>query len=267
MISLIEPFLLQAIIGGIGIALICGPLGSYVIWHRMAYFGDTISHAALLGIALSLFLNIHFLAGVLAICMLIGLMLIGYNKHHTLPLSNDSILGIISHSSLALGITLIYIQKPSNFDLFDYLFGNILTLTNQDIIIIYVCGIVNLLIIYKYWHQLIAITIDKNLARIHNVKTSKIELIFILAMAITIGVSIKLIGTLLITSLLIIPAAAARHLSQTPVQMALMATFIGIIGVISGIFFSTAYDIPTGPAIILSFTAFFLGTLLKKRKI
>ena len=89
--SFIEPFLIQAILGGIGIALICGPLGSYVIWHRMAYFGDTISHAALLGIALSLFLNVHFLVGVLAICVLIGLLLISYNKHHTLPLSNDSI--------------------------------------------------------------------------------------------------------------------------------------------------------------------------------
>ncbi len=264
--SLFEPFLIQAILGGIGIAIICGPLGSYVVWHRMAYFGDTISHAALLGIAVSLFLNIHFLIGVLAICILIGLLLINYNKRG-LPLSNDSILGIISHSSLALGITLIYILKPSNFDLFNYLFGNILTLTPYDILIIYICAIINLSIIYKYWSQLVAITIDPNLAKIHKIKTSKIQMIFILVMALTIGISIKIIGTLLITSLLVIPAATARHLSKTPKEMAVIASLIGIIGVIIGTFLSSIFDVPTGPAIILSFTFLFLCTLLRRRTV
>lgn len=260
-----EPFILQAIIGGIGIAILCGPLGSYVVWHRMAYFGDTISHAALLGIGLSLFFHLHYLIGVLAICMLIGILLISYNRQR-LPLSNDSILGIISHSSLALGIILIYLLKPPNFDILNYLFGNILTLNLYDIGLIYICVFFNLIVIWRYWSRLVAITIDSNLASIHGIKTSRIQMIFILIMALTIGISIKLIGALLITSLLIIPAATARHLSKTPKQMAIFASSIGIIGVILGIFGSTYFDIPTGPAIILSFGILFLTSLLKRQE-
>jgi len=263
--SFFEPFLLQAIIGGVGIAIICGPLGSYVVWHRMAYFGDALSHSALLGIGFSLLLNLYPLAGILTICILIGILLTSYNKHQ-LPLSNDSILGIISHSSLALGIILIYIQKPSNFDIFDYLFGNILTITSYDIILIYGCVILNLSIIYRYWSQLIATTIDPNLAKIHNINASKIQLIFTIMMALTIGISIKLIGTLLITSILIIPAATARHLAHTPKQMAILSSLIGILGVILGTLISAFLDVPTGPMIILSFTTLFLCTFLKKTR-
>ncbi|TCK03578.1 zinc ABC transporter permease subunit ZnuB [Marinobacterium mangrovicola] len=249
-------FLLLALAGGIGIAAVAGPLGSFVVWRRMAYFGDTLAHSALLGIALGFLLQINLNLAVVASCVLLSLILVALQRQHLV--ATDTLLGIMAHSSLSLGLVAIALLDNVRIDLMQYLFGDLLAIAPSDLIWIYGGGALVLLVTWRLWNQLLAITINEELAQVEGVNTLGVKLALMLLIATVIAVAMKLVGILLITSLLIIPAAAARRISSTPEQMAVFASLLGMVAVVAGLSASWFWDTPAGPSVVVAALAEFL---------
>ena len=243
-------FLVRALLGGVAIAVVAGPLGAFVVWRRMAYFGAAMAHSALLGVALGLLLEVNITLAVMIVCIGLAVALVGIQRRRGLP--EDTILGILAHGTLALGLVVIAFQDGLRFDLLSYLFGDILAVTRGDLAWIYGGGVVVLGVMAAIWRPLLSATVHEELAQVEGVAVAPVRLIFMILLAVVIAVGLKLVGLLLITSLLIIPAAAARGLAATPEQMALGASLIGGLAVIGGLYGSLAWDSPAGPSIVIA---------------
>jgi len=253
-------FIWRALLGGLGVALIAGPLGSFVVWRRMAYFGETLAHAGLLGVGLGLFLHIAPMLSVAGIAIAMAILLRLLEKRG--DLASDTILGILAHSTLAMGLILVSFMESARVDLFGYLFGDILALSNVDLIYIAVADLVILGMLIWIWPKLLLITISPDIARAEGIHVERVTLIYTLLLAVTVAIAMKLVGVLLITSLLIIPAAAARRLAGSPEQMAVIATMLGGLSVVGGLAGSWFWDTPTGPSIVVAALALFILTLI-----
>jgi len=251
-----DDFLWRALLGGIGIALITGPLGCFIIWRRMAYFGDTLAHSALLGIALGFVFDTNLNISVLLVCVLIALLLVLLQQQKRL--ATDTLLGILAHSTLSLGLVILAFLEGLRIDLSAYLFGDLLAVTRTDLYWVYGGGSFILLSLFFIWQPLLSMTIQEELAQIEGVSVKRNHLIFILLVALLIAIAMKIVGILLITSLLIIPAAAARFFVRTPEQMALVASLIGCIAVVLGLSMSWFWDTPAAPSIVLVATGLFI---------
>ena len=243
-------FLVRALLGGVAIAVVAGPLGAFVVWRRMAYFGAAMAHSALLGVALGLLLEVNITLAVMIVCIGLAVALVGIQRRRGLP--EDTILGILAHGALALGLVVIAFQDGLRFDLLSYLFGDILAVTRGDLAWIYGGGVVVLGVMAAIWRPLLSATVHEELAQVEGVAVAPVRLIFMILLAVVIAVGLKLVGLLLITSLLIVPAAAARGLAATPEQMALGASLIGGLAVIGGLYGSLAWDSPAGPSIVIA---------------
>lgn len=257
---MLDDFFTRALVAGIGVALVAGPLGCFIVWRRMAYFGDTLSHAALLGVALSLLLNVNTMVAVGGVSVILAALLILLRRRDTL--SSDAILGLLSHSALALGLVCLAFMTWVRIDLLGLLFGDILSVTRLDIALIYAGGAVVLALLVLIWRRLFAATVSPDLAASEGLRPERTELVFILLTAIVIAISLKVIGALLITALLIIPAAAARRLSSSPEQMAVIAALAGAAAVAGGLYTSLHYDTPSGPSIVVAAMVLFLLSLV-----
>jgi zinc transport system permease protein len=257
---MLDDFFVRALVAGIGVALVAGPLGCFIVWRRMAYFGDTLSHAALLGVALSLLLNINTMVAVGGVCLILAALLIMLRRRDTL--SSDAILGLLSHSALALGLVSLAFMTWVRIDLLGLLFGDILAVTRLDIVLIYGGGAVVLGLLALIWRRLFAATVSPDLAASEGLRPERTELVFILLTAIVIAISLKVIGALLITALLIIPAAAARRVSGSPEQMAVVAALTGAAAVAGGLYTSLHYDTPSGPSIVVAAMMLFIISLV-----
>jgi zinc transport system permease protein len=256
---MLEGFFLRAILAGIGVALIAGPLGCFVVWRRMAYFGDTMAHSALLGIALALLIGLNLTAGVFAMAALVAMALFVLRRRQ--PLSSDALLGILSHSTLALGLVLLAFMTQVRIDLLALLFGDILSVSRLDLVLIYGGGAVVLVILAAIWRALLAGTVSADIAQAEGLEPERAEIVFMLLMALAIALAMKVVGVLLITSLLIIPAAAAREHSATPEGMAVRASLLGVAAVVAGLYGSLAWDTPSGPSIVVAALLLFLAGL------
>ncbi len=257
---ILEDFFWRAMLAGIGVALVAGPLGCFVVWRKMAYFGDTMAHSALLGVALGLLFGVVPMIGVFAVGLVVALLLSGFLQKPFL--SGDTLLGTLSHASLALGVLLISLMTWLRVDLLGYLFGDILSVTRTDLLWIYAVGGITLILLAWLWRPLLAITVDRELAGAEGMNVISCELTLMLVIAAVIALAMKVVGILLITSLLIIPAAAARHLCRTPEQMAAAAAIIGVLSVALGLFASFHFDTPSGPSIVTAAVfLFMLGQL------
>ena len=255
-----DDFVLRALAAGCGIALVAGPLGSFVVWRRMAYFGDTLAHSALLGVALGFLLGVNPLIGVVGVCVALALALVGLQRRRAL--ATDTVLGILSHSSLSLGLVAIAFLETLRVDLVAYLFGDILSVTTGDLAWIYTGGAAALGGLLLLWRRLLAVTVDEDLARVEGMPVEALRLAFMLLIALVIAAAMKIVGILLITSLLIIPAAAARRFSRTPEAMAALASVFGIAAVLGGLLSSLNWDLPGGPSIVVAAAALFLTSLM-----
>ncbi len=265
-----DDFMLRALLAGLGVALIAGPLGSFVVWRRMAYFGDTLAHAALLGVALGFLLEINSNLSVVVVCLVLAVALVALQQRRTL--ANDTLLGILSHSTLSLGLIALAFMETMRIDLMSYLFGDILAVNAVDLYWIYGCGAIALTVLIFIWRPLLAITVHEELAQVEGVPVVRVRLALMLLIALVIAVAMKVVGILLITSLLIIPAATARGFARTPEQMAILAALIGCIAVGGGLFTSLEWDLPAGPAIVVvAALLFFISPLwirlLRKQKL
>lgn len=257
---MLDDFFTRALIAGVGLALIAGPLGCFVVWRRMAYFGDTMAHSALLGIALSLLLGVNLTLGVFAVAALVALALLLLQRQANL--STDALLGILSHSTLAVGLVLVAFISWVRIDLMGFLFGDILAVSRLDIAVIFGAGLVILGLLALLWRPLLAATVSTELAEAEGMRPEVSRVVFMLLMASVIAIAMKLVGVLLITSLLIIPAATARRLSTTPEQMAVFAALLGALAVIGGLFGSRQWDTPSGPSIVVAALVVFLISLI-----
>ncbi len=264
--ALLDDFFLRAIIAGIGVALIAGPLGCFIVWRRMAYFGDTTAHAALLGVALGFIAGVGPTFGVFTVTLVVALLLIGLMRLGRI--GGDTVLGILSHSTLSIGLVVLAFLTWVRIDLIGYLFGDVLAVSRTEIMTIWAGGLVALALLAAVWRPLVAATVDRDLARAEGVRTGVVELVYMMLIALVVAIAMKIVGVLLVTALLIIPAAAARGFSETPEQMAVLSAATGSAAVIGGLYGSLTWDTPAGPSIVVVAFALFLvfGVLAQLRQ-
>jgi zinc transport system permease protein len=260
----VDDFVLRAVLAGLGVAAVAGPLGSFVVWRRMAYFGDTLSHSALLGVALGFLLGVNLNLAVVVLCLLLSLLLVALQQQRRL--AGDTLLGIMAHSALSLGLVALTFLETVRVDLMGYLFGDILSVTQGDLAWIYGGGAVVLAATIALWRPLLSITVHEELAQVDGVNVPATRLLFMLLVALVIAVAMKVVGILLITSLLILPAAAARRFARTPEAMAALAALAGALAVVGGVGASLRWDLPTGPAIVLTASLLFALSLACPRR-
>ena len=255
-----DDFFIRALIAGVGIAIIAGPLGCLVIWRRLSYFGDTLSHSALLGVTLAYAFSINITLSVFLISSIVAILLINLQKRT--KLAGDSLLGLLAHSTLAIGLVLIGFLSSIRFDLMGLLFGDILAVTTEDIALVWIGGIIILGILYYIWKSIFSATVNYDLAAAEGMRPEISNFIFTLLLAAVIALSIKMIGALLITGLLLIPAAIARNLSNSPKQMIIISVLAGITSVVIGLFTSLELNTSSGPSIIVVSLALFVLSLI-----
>jgi len=254
---IVEDFIVRALLGGVGTALAAGPLGCFVVWRRMAYFGAALSHAALLGVAVGFLLNVDTTFSVMGVCALVALLLVAMEQQRVI--ATDTALGILAHSSLALGVLLVVaLLETVRVDLLGYLFGDILALRSVDLVVIYGTLLVTMAVLAVIWQPLLRATIHEEMAAVEGVPVLAVRTGFIVLMAMVIAIGMKVVGVLLIVSLLILPPAAARRLARTPIQMAVGASLVGVVSVVVGIAASFFVDLPAGPSIVIAATVIFL---------
>ena len=258
MSALLDDFIVRALIAGVGFALVAGPLGCFVVWRRMAYFGAALSHAALLGIALGFLFGIRPGLGIFLVAVLVALALVALEGRQRL--SPDTLLGIMAHAALAAGLVAVSLMEFVRVDLMAYLFGDMLAVDRADLLWIYGGGAIVLAGLAALWRPLLSLTVHEELAQVEGVHTIRVRLAFMLLIAIVIAVAVKLVGLLLVVSLLIIPAAAARRVAATPEAMAALAALVGCVAVAVGLGGSLVWDTPSGPSIVVAAALLFAVT-------
>ena len=258
---MLDDFFIRALVAGLGIAIVTGPLGCFVIWRRLSYFGDTLAHSALLGVTLAYTLEFNIAFSVFIVSSLIALILIDLQKRTNLP--GDALLGLLAHSSLAVGLVVIGFLTSIRFDIMGLLFGDILAVTVDDLMIIWIGGPLILFILKLIWKSLFASTVNYELAEAEGLNPDRAKAIFTILMAGIIAISIKMVGLLLITGMLIIPAAMARNISTSPQRMVIYSVLGGLLSVLLGLFTSLEFNTSSGPSIIAAALFLFILSLLK----
>ena len=256
-----DDFFIRAIVAGIGVAIVTGPLGCFVVWRRLSYFGDTLAHSALLGVTIAYSFQFNIAISVFLISSLIALILIKLQKRTNLP--GDALLGLLAHSSLAVGLVVIGFLTFIRFDIMGLLFGEILAVNVTDLLIIWLGGGLILLVPKIIWKPLFASTVNYELAEAEGLNPDRAKAVFTILMAALIAISIKMVGLLLITGMLIIPAAMARNLSDSPFKMVLFSIIGGLLSVLIGLFSSLEFNTPSGPSIIAAALFLFILSLFR----
>lgn len=258
-----ETFLIHAWLAGLGISLMTGSLGCFIAWQRLSYFGDTVAHAAMLGVVLALLFGMNTTVGVVAIGVLIALIVSTMHDEYTLHA--DSVLGIAAHGALALALVILSLSRGITLDINGLLFGDILAVSKVDLLTIYGAAIIILGTIIMQWKPFMRFVIHADIAKVEGQNTARTRMLLMLLIALVVAISIKLVGILLITSLLIIPAASARFIASSPTQMAVFATIASVAAVTIGLIASLHADTPTGPSIILAALALLSISWVKAR--
>lgn len=254
---LTSDFVLYALAAGLSLAFISGPLGAFIVWRRMSYFGDTLAHSSLLGVALGIIADINPQLSIVLSCVVFAAILTFLDRRPSI--STDTLLGILAHSTLALGIVMLALTDSVRINLEAYLFGALLTVNGTDLLWILASVMLTSTMLFLNWNRLLSVTVHPELARIEGISVERLNLLLVMLIALTIAVSMKIVGVLLITSLLIIPPAAARRLARTPEQMAFIASLIGSISIVFGLFAAFYLNTPAGPSIVVVATMIFLG--------
>ncbi|WP_323006966.1 metal ABC transporter permease [Pseudorhodobacter sp.] len=256
---MIDDFLVRAALAGIGVAVATGPLGAFVVWRRMAYFGDATSHAAILGVALALALSLPIGVGTMLVALTMALTVSALAARGW---AVDTTLGVLAHAALAFGLVAISFLPGVRADLSGLLFGDILTVSKSDLAFVWAGAAVIVAILLWRWQALLTATLSEDLAQASGINPNRERLALTIALAITVAVALKIVGALLISAMLIIPAAAARSLARSPEGMALLAVVIGALSVLAGLQLSLQFDTPAGPSIIAVAAMIFTASVL-----
>lgn len=265
--TLFDDFLVRAALAGIGTALAAGPLGCFVVWRRMAYFGDATAHAAVLGVALSLAFSMSVFVGVLLVALAVAVTVSGLSGRGYAP---DTVLGVLAHSALAIGLVAVSLLGGVRLDLMAYLFGDILAVGHADLLVIWIGAASVLALLAWRWSALLTATLSADMAAAAGIRPRREQLVLTVALAVVVAVAIKVVGALLIAAMLIVPAAAARPLARTPETMAMLAALLGAVAAVAGLQVSYLLDTPTGPTIVSVSAALFAASCilptLKRRR-
>jgi zinc transport system permease protein len=249
-------WLIDSLLAGLLLSLMSGPLGSFIVWRRMAYFGDTLAHSALLGVTLGFVFDVNLNLAIILCAVFVALILASLQRQHFIP--SDTLLGLMAHTTLAGGLVTLSQLENVRIDLNAYLFGDLLAVNRDDLIIMAIGSALVLLVLSRMWRGLLAASVSEELAQVEGYPVAKLRLMFMVLLAVVIASAMKLVGVLLITAMLIIPAAAARPFSKGPKQMAVLATLISMLAVVVGLGLSYQFDTPAGPSIVLASAMFFL---------
>jgi len=258
----LQTWWLMPLSAGILLALTAGPLGSFVVWRRMAFFGDTLAHGALLGITFGVLSGIDLTLALVVGSLALALLLLPLQKASRL--SSDTLLGIVSHGTLAVGLVALSLADGIRVDLMGYLFGDLLAIDATHVGWLLLSASITLGLIAWYWDALLAVTVSPELANIEGRPVGALNLLLIVLLAITVALAMKVVGILLISALLIIPPAAARSVSRSPAQMAVFASLVGVVSVLLGMWASFWWDTPAGPSVVVSAMGLFMLSLLRR---
>lgn len=256
-------YLWRALLAGVGLSFIGCPLGGFIIWQRMAFFGDTLAHSGLLGVALAFAFEMDLMLGMGIVTGAIALLLF-YLKNKLL-FSHDALLGILSQAALAIGLICISLLRTVQIDVMGFLVGDILAITWLEVSVIFITAILGLGILRFIWSSLLRLTIDSDLALVEGVNIKAVQITFLLLLSMVVAVAVKLVGVLLVSAMLIIPSAAAGTFAKSPEKMAVVAAILGMCSTILGVLMAVFFDLPVGPSIVLALLGFFLCTVLKAK--
>ena len=256
-----DDFLVRALLAGIGLALVTGPAGCFIVWRRLAYFGETIAHSALLGVALAILIDFDLTIGIFVTASLVVLVMFYLESRDTLP--TDTLLGLLAHGGLALGLVILSFFPNVRVDLQALLFGDILAVSRADLAVIWIGGALALGVLWRIWRPLLAATVSADLAKVAGMNPDRARLVFGIFLAGVIAAAIKVVGVLLIVALLVIPAATARRFASSPERMAIGAAVAGSMAVAGGLFASANLDTPSGPSIVVVALALFVVTRIR----
>jgi len=257
-------FVQKAFIAGIFIALTCSSLGLFLVLRKMSLIGDGLSHASLGAIALGLFLGIYPFYIALPIIVIMSILILKISEKT--KIYGDSIIGMISAFGISVGIILASISNGFNVDLFSYLFGNILSINNNEVILSIILSLIVLIIIYLFYWDLFSVTFDEEYAKTTGIKTNNINTLLAILTGITVALSIKIVGIMLISALLIVPAITALQFNQSFKKTFLIANIISVLSLLLGIIISFLLDLPTGATIVMVNIIFFSISFLIKKK-
>jgi zinc transport system permease protein len=259
---------MRALLAGLGLAIVAAPLGCFVVWRRMAYYGEAVAQASLIGVALGLALSLNLTASVLLITLAVSGLLVLLGRQQVVPF--DSLLGLVAHAALAMGVIAASLVRGPQPDLVSFLFGEILAITSTDLAWVYLGGGAALAALVSVWRPLLSVAVHEDLAAAEGTATERVKLVFIVVLALVVAIAIKIVGALLTIAFLIMPAAAARPLAGTPEQMAAYAAIIGMLAVCAGLYLSVSFDTPGGPSIVLVLAALFavsiFPSVLRRRR-
>lgn len=255
-----QDFFVRALLGGVGVALVTGPVGCFILWRRMVVFGAALSHSALLGVVLGLGLGIGVTPGALIVCVGVALAFLALSRDGRV--SEDAVLNIVAHAALALGLIFLTLFSSITGELLGFLFGDILAVSSADLGWIWGGGAFVLAVLIAMWRPMLSVTVHEELAAVEGLPVQALRVVFLLLVSVVTAVALKIVGALLIIALLVIPAAAARRLSTTPESMAVTAAGVGVVAVVVGLWSSLWWDLPASPAIVLAATLLFAGSLV-----
>ena len=209
---MLEPFLMRALLAGLGLAIVAAPLGCFVVWRRMAYYGEAVAQASLIGVALGLALSLDLTASVLVVTLAVSGLLLLLGRQQVVPF--DSLLGLLAHAALAIGVIAASLVRGPQVDLVGFLFGDIFAINDTDLRWIFLGGAVALAALLTIWRPLLSLAVHEDLAAAEGADTGRTKLIFVIVLALVVAIAIKIVGALLTIAFLIMPAAAARPLAR-----------------------------------------------------
>ena len=259
----LDTFMVRALLAGCAVAVVAGPLGAFVVWRRMAYFGGALSHTALLGVALGFVVGVDPVFGVGFVVVAVALILSGLQRVRGLSL--DTLLGVVAHAALAVGLIVASTLDSVRIDLMGYLFGDILAVGWADVVWTWGGVAVILAVLLRLWRSLLSATVHADLAQVEGVNVRRTDLTFMLLLAVVVALAMQVVGILLVTSMLIIPASAVRSVSRTPEAMGVLAAVVGVLSVVAGLGASYQYDVPAGPSIVAAASLMFVLGLFKSK--
>ena len=254
-----EPFLLRALLAGFALSLVAAPLGCFVVWRRMAYYGEAVAQAGLIGIAVGLAFSLNLTASVLGMTLVVSVLLVALGRQQVVPF--DSLLGLLAHAALAIGVIAASLVRGPQLDFTAFLFGDIFAVSSAELNWIYAGGALALAALIFIWRPLLSLAVHEDLAAAEGAPVERVKLIFVLILALVVAIAIKIVGVLLTIAFLIMPASVARPLSETPEQMAVFAAVFGTLSVALGLFLSVSFDTPGGPSIVVVLALFFVAAI------
>lgn len=259
-------FIQRALLAGTLIAVLCSVLGVFLVLRRMSLIGDGLAHVTFGSTAIALALKLYSAASLLVSLPIVLLASLGILKlTEKARLSGDAAIGIVSSLGISAGIILASVGGGYNVDLLSYLFGNILSISSEEVAIAIGLFCVVMVLLALYFQDLFAITFNEELAKVSGIRTNTINAVLVLLTALSVVLAMKLVGIMLISSLLILPAASALQLARSFKGCVAMAAIQGCCSVVSGIFISFYTNLPTSATVMMVNFAFFGSAYLIRR--